>query len=1067
MKIITYLNRTILCVFLGLTFNLKAQTVSHDFKNTINDVFAGVDLTKVPHHLLTDYAMEFVDIRSYNGVATDTNYVHKGIYTSGYNTLLMARTQTNVTDLVHPDQFENNWKAARAPYTIALSGLYYKYARLREDAYPNAISISNNKLYDKYLNGVWQNPYETDDVFMMTAPIMRYNYKNMEVILPDNLWYTNQNSQVQSIAVDFNDGNGYQTIFMGQSIYVNYANEGTYDWDYKLTLNNNQVLYGHSKLIVGDQMAPLGGGGTQMRLPNEPCTIGTLVNGFDQVEFQGSQEFDGFANSATIQILYASGDACDDITNPLIVAEGFESGLLGNENPLGDNDISSFRNEARNESLDLRNEIDTYDIIYVNWDQGRDDLRRNALLLQDIIEWVNNTKTTTNQNVVLGQSMGGVIARYALADMEARNLDHDTSIYISHDAPHQGANIPIGIQYFARHLADQFVSTPVGDFDLPAAGGGSVTINDLNQVFNSAGTRQLLANNINSNFALNNNAFDSWQIELRAKGYPAETKNIAISNGSHCANGQIYNPQSELLYLEGDLEPTLLFEILLTFNPIALISESITYVALAIILDNPAYLAGLLPGRTNFNARFKANTLPPAGQTAKVYEGRIRISKKIDFLLFSLQYNINITNEEYDNPNEVNLPFDTYPGGFYPVPFDLSDINSDDSGSWIYNLNLEGRSANSFNFIPTTSSLDVGGGNATLNNNDYFRKYNSVNPPTGNLAIPFNNFITSFNNNGTNETHISFNPRNGDWLALELNDLANDEEFFNCTYICREARIFGSNQICQNSSENYTLGGWPSDANYVWEISSPGGFSLTPNGNSVTVTPNGNVSGEVVLSVTASNDCGTTTSSKTIQSGSQRPIYYDENGEEQATFTFCMLNYDGLSFNTPPGVVEWEWTNNNSFYMTASNNGAQFYSSSPAFGIVSVRTRDDCGWSAPTFLVINLIDCSGGGGFGNFRMAQNPVNNGNLTVVETQNVDTETTSLRSTNTNHGSTVSEENVTLELFDFTGNLLNTNSRQRNTIDRTYNLDVSRYEDGHYFIKITCGDIVEIYQIIIDTN
>lgn len=258
MKIITYLNRTILCVFLGLTFNLNAQTVSHDFKNTINDVFAGVDLTKVPHHLLTDYAMEFVDIRSYNGVATDTNYVHKGIYTSCYNTLLMARTQTNVTDLVHPDQFENNWKAARAPYTIALSGLYYKYARLREDAYPNAISISNNKLYDKYLNGVWQNPYETDDVFMMTAPIMRYNYKNMEVILPDNLWYTNQNSQVQSIAVDFNDGNGYQTIFMGQNIYVSYSNEGSYNWDYKLTLINGQVLYSHSKLIVGNQVAPIG-----------------------------------------------------------------------------------------------------------------------------------------------------------------------------------------------------------------------------------------------------------------------------------------------------------------------------------------------------------------------------------------------------------------------------------------------------------------------------------------------------------------------------------------------------------------------------------------------------------------------------------------------------------------------------------------------------------------------------------------------------------------------------------------------------------------------------------------
>jgi len=54
---------------------------------------------------------------------------------------------------------------------------------------------------------------------------------------------------------------------------------------------------------------------------------------------------------------------------------------LGNENPLGDNDIRSFRTEARTPSVDLRNEIDNFDIIYVNWDNGRDDLRRNALLL--------------------------------------------------------------------------------------------------------------------------------------------------------------------------------------------------------------------------------------------------------------------------------------------------------------------------------------------------------------------------------------------------------------------------------------------------------------------------------------------------------------------------------------------------------------------------------------------------------------------------------------------------------------------------------------------------------------
>jgi hypothetical protein len=36
------------------------------------------------------------------------------------------------------------------------------------------VSIINNKLYDKYVNGVWQNPYETKQVFAISSPIIRF-----------------------------------------------------------------------------------------------------------------------------------------------------------------------------------------------------------------------------------------------------------------------------------------------------------------------------------------------------------------------------------------------------------------------------------------------------------------------------------------------------------------------------------------------------------------------------------------------------------------------------------------------------------------------------------------------------------------------------------------------------------------------------------------------------------------------------------------------------------------------------------------------------------------------------
>ena len=112
------------------------------------------------------------------------------------------------------------------------------------------MTITNNKLYDKYINGVWQNPYDEKQVFAIAAPVLKYNSLTMQVQLPSSLWYTNQGSLVQSVAIDFNDGLGYQAITFGQLKTVTYTQPGTKEWKYKLTLTNGQVLYSHSKIFI-------------------------------------------------------------------------------------------------------------------------------------------------------------------------------------------------------------------------------------------------------------------------------------------------------------------------------------------------------------------------------------------------------------------------------------------------------------------------------------------------------------------------------------------------------------------------------------------------------------------------------------------------------------------------------------------------------------------------------------------------------------------------------------------------------------------------------------------------
>lgn len=1079
----TILFKMLLIAFASFITHLNAQTVSNNFADTMNDVFAGLDLNRVPHHLLSDYAMEFVDIRSYNGVNTANNYVHKGIYTSAYNTLLMARTKINVPDLVHPNQFESNWKAARVPYTIALSGLYYKYSRIRKNAYPNAITVLNNKLYDKYINGIWQNPYETDDIFMMTAPILKYNYKNMNVVLPKNLWYSNQGSHVQSIAVNFNDGNGYQTITMGQNIYVSYSSEGTYVWDYKLTLTNGQIRYSHSKLIVGNQTAPINNN-ILKRLPSEPCNFGSLVNDFDQVEFQGTTQLDGISNSATIQIDYIGSNPCGSITRPLIIAEGFESGLLGNENPLGDNDIDEFLDEARGPSIDLRNEIDDFDIIYVNWDNGKDDIRRNAALLQDIITWVNETKTTTAQNVVLGQSMGGLIARYALADMEQDpKQDHDTSLYISHDAPHQGANIPLGIQYFARHLVDQFVSTPLGDIDLPAAGGGSVTISDIQDIFNSVGTRQLLANNINGSFSLDNNAFNNFQTELQSKGYPQQTRNIAISNGSHCANDQEIQALQELLYLSGDIEPTILLDIVAYFFPLLSWAEGLGYAGLAIILEDPAYLAGFLPGRTNLNTRFEAKSLPNVGQTATIYRGRIRITKKIDFFLFTLSYDINVTDRNEVNPSAVQLPLDSYPGGAFNITFDLSELNDIDDGDadFLVNLNVTARTADSFNFIPTTTALDVGSGSITLNNNDYKRVYSAANPPTGNKTIPFDNFTSSYNTTGTNERHISFNTRNGDWLAAELDD---NEEIFDCSFICSESyQISGPDKFCSTAS--YAIENLPSGVTVNWVSDPPEAVNFTQGSNTTTATLvsgyEGNI--EITAEITSSS-CGTSDPIiKSVRAGT--PLTYMRRSCPNPANSYCYIsglirNYtigdqialqidlEGFSGGFGFGDPNIEWEKISGGFKFSTNNGEVDGIGYPrdngnkSIGSVAIlemtqsgsqslffQTRarnEECGWGNWKFY---HWDVQINSGF-SFRYYPNPTQD--ELILESELL-----------TDQEFTKESAQLNIELYDFYGNRIHKFNLSKN--NKKERLDVSTLRKGTYILKLKDSDVEETYQIVID--
>ena len=374
----------------------------------------------------------------------------------------MCRVRSNVTTgFITPQEYATRWYSQRTKGVITLSGQYFKYNRFADNAYPNKINYSNNQFSDKFVGSVWQNPYEEKQLFAMTSSIAKYKGFNFQVKLPANLFLTNYPATVQNIQVDFSDGLGYRTVAYDQLVDVNYSQANIYTWKYKITLTNGQTLLSHSKIEIeeGLKTRPFTPTNTTS-LTSQANTTAVDLSAYAKTTITATTAYNGWYGSATVYVRYANGG--NTITKPLIVAEGFDTGIiLTPEQEAGDNNIDYFLRDINNSFSNLPIETNQYDIIYVDWNNGVDFIQRNAFVLEEVIKWVNQNKSGSLQNVVLGQSMGGLVARYALKDMENKGLNHDTRLYVSHDAPHLGANVPLSVQHSARHLRNMYVNTPI------------------------------------------------------------------------------------------------------------------------------------------------------------------------------------------------------------------------------------------------------------------------------------------------------------------------------------------------------------------------------------------------------------------------------------------------------------------------------------------------------------------------------------------------------------------------------------------------------------------------------
>ena len=165
----------------------------------------------------------------------------------------------------------------------------------------------------------------------------------------------------------------------------------------------------------------------------------------------GAWSHHGHVATGTAAVHYGAGH--DRLVRPLIIADGFGYGpsdLRGLWRRL-DTPYPPHGRRLLGELL-----AQGFDVVLLGFAARHTHLQANAGVAVACVRRAIAGRHGHAPLVAGGLCAGGLIMRYALADMEQRGEDHQTGTYLSYDAPHNGAWIPLILQqlaHFAEHLA--------------------------------------------------------------------------------------------------------------------------------------------------------------------------------------------------------------------------------------------------------------------------------------------------------------------------------------------------------------------------------------------------------------------------------------------------------------------------------------------------------------------------------------------------------------------------------------------------------------------------------------
>lgn len=391
-------------------------------------------------------------------------------------------------------------RARQRPDIVPLAVIFDDYERIRSDALERgAVEIRDGQL----ARGSGE-AFEGRTAFAAAA-LREWTYRGSEVrfVLDRDDYVSNRGSAVPRLEADLDDGLGFRTVGFDLPLTAHYAKTGAKTLRLRATTSDGVTLQAAFAFSVRALVAPA---------PN------------DTLHVTGTIPYLGNVASGDAYVYLAPGRT--QLMNPAVVVEGFDL-----DNTMNWDELYALLNQ---ENLIETLRADGFDAVVLNFADATDYMQRNAFVLVELLQQIRGIVGPQTTVALAGASMGGLVSRYALAHMETNGPSHSVRTFISFDAPHLGANIPLGIQYWV-----DFFSTQSSDAAF------------FLSLLNRPAARQMLVYHYTDPAGSTGQPDPlrgAFATDLAAVGnWPSQPRLVAIANGSDNGTGQGFAPGAQLI----------------------------------------------------------------------------------------------------------------------------------------------------------------------------------------------------------------------------------------------------------------------------------------------------------------------------------------------------------------------------------------------------------------------------------------------------------------------------------------------------------------------------------------